>query len=237
MLRQLNEGENLDQVINIDEVLRYFVVHDFVLNFDSYTGSMMHNYYLYEENGTLSMIAWDYNLAFGAFGGGRNGAGENGASDTATALVNFPIDTPLSGATLQERPLLGQLLSDQTYLNFYHELFAAFIDSFFNSGEFARMIDDAVALISPYVEKDPTAFCTYAEFLKASTTLKAFCLLRAQSVQGQLDGAIAATSEGQQADSTGFVDASSIDISDMGSNMSSLGRGRDAKNRSQNPES
>ena len=27
------------------------VVHNFVLNFDSYTGSMIHNYYLYEKDG------------------------------------------------------------------------------------------------------------------------------------------------------------------------------------------
>ena len=26
---------------------------------------MVHNYYLYEEKGKLSIIPWDYNLAFG----------------------------------------------------------------------------------------------------------------------------------------------------------------------------
>ncbi len=53
----------------MDEVLRYFVVHNFVVNGDSYTGSMIHNYYLYEQDGKLSMIPWDYNLAFGGFQG------------------------------------------------------------------------------------------------------------------------------------------------------------------------
>ena len=38
-----------ERVVDIEEVIRYFVVHNFVLNFDSYTGSMIHNYYLYEE--------------------------------------------------------------------------------------------------------------------------------------------------------------------------------------------
>ena len=40
----------------MDQVIRYFVVHNFVCNFDSYTGSMIHNYYLYEKDGRLSMI-------------------------------------------------------------------------------------------------------------------------------------------------------------------------------------
>ena len=49
----------------MEEVIRYFVVHNFVCNGDSYTGTMIHNYYLYEEDGRLSMLPWDYNLAYG----------------------------------------------------------------------------------------------------------------------------------------------------------------------------
>lgn len=43
-----------------------------------------------------------------------------------------------------------------------------------------------------------------------------FCLLRAQSVQGQLEGTIPSTDDGQSADSSSLVDASSVDISAMG---------------------
>lgn len=46
--------------------------------------------------------------------------------------------------------------------------------------------------------------------------LEDFCLLRAQSVQGQLEGAIPSTDEGQSEDSSTLVDASSVDISAMG---------------------
>lgn len=46
--------------------------------------------------------------------------------------------------------------------------------------------------------------------------LEDFCLLRAQSVQGQLEGAIPSTDNGQSADSSSLVDASSVDISAMG---------------------
>ena len=91
-LKQMNEGDNIEDVVNVEEVIRYFVVHNFVCNFDSYTGSIIHNYYLYEDDGKLSMIPWDYNLAFGGFQ-----AGAPGASDTsdATGMVNYPIDTPV----------------------------------------------------------------------------------------------------------------------------------------------
>lgn len=85
----------------MDEVIRYFVVHNFVCNFDSYTGSMIHNYYLYEDDGQLYMIPRDYNLAFGGF---------QGASD-ATSLVNYPIDSPVSGGTVDSRPMLAWIYS------------------------------------------------------------------------------------------------------------------------------
>lgn len=225
-LGQLSEGENLGEVVNIDEVLRYFVVHNFVLNFDSYTGSMMHNYYLYVEDGVMSMIAWDYNLAFGAFSMGGGMGGWMGGESDATSTINYPIDTPVSGTTLEDRPLLGQLLADETTLALYHQLFDEFIASYFESGAFEAEYDAVVRLISPYVERDPSAFCTYEEYLTATEQLRAFCLLRAESVRGQLDGTIPSTSEGQAEDSASFVDGSGIDIQSMGSHAGSMNRAR-----------
>jgi spore coat protein CotH len=205
-LRQMNEQENIEEVVDVDEVIRYFVVHNFVCNFDSYTGMMIHNYYLYEDDGKMSMIPWDYNLAFGGF---------QGAQD-ATALVNYPIDTPVSGGTVESRPMLSWIFSDEDYVQIYHEYFAEFIAEYFDSGYFAAMVDEVKELIAPYVEKDPTKFCTYEEFETGIDTLKEFCLLRAESVAGQLDGSIPSTSDGQTQNTAGMVDASGINISDMG---------------------
>lgn len=225
-LKQLNEGENIEDIVNIEEVLRYFVVHNFVLNFDSYTGSLMHNYYLYEDDGMLSMIAWDYNLAFGGFG-----AGGMGGASSATSLVNFPIDTPVSGTTLEQRPLLNQLLSNDAYLEEYHRLFAEFISEFFDTGKCVEIIDSAVALIDKYVENDPTAFCSYEEFKLGSETLREMVLLRAESVEKQLNGEIATTSDGQSENSSNLVDASEISLEAMGSNSRSYGVNKDNTTR------
>ena len=66
-LKTLASGENLETAVNVDEVLRYFVVQVFVMNWDSYLGHTGHNYFLYEEDGVLSILPWDYNLAFGTY--------------------------------------------------------------------------------------------------------------------------------------------------------------------------
>lgn len=205
-LKQLNAQENLEEVVDVEEVIRYFVVHNFVCNFDSYTGSMIHNYYLYEEDGQLSMISWDYNLAFGGFLG----------SSDATALVNYPIDTPVSGGTVDSRPMLAWIFSSEEYTQLYHQYFSQFLAEWFDSGSFSQTLQQVVDLITPYVEKDPTKFCTTEEFQAGVEALEDFCLLRAQSVQGQLEGAIPSTDEGQSEDSSTLVDASSVDISAMG---------------------
>ncbi|MCI8514193.1 MAG: spore coat protein CotH [Lachnospiraceae bacterium] len=206
-LRNLNENEKIEEVVNVEAVIRYFVVHNFVLNFDSYTGSMIHNYYLYEKDGQMEMLPWDYNLAFGAFEAGAD----------AEELVNAPIDTPVSGDTVDARPMLAWIFSEEEWTDLYHDYFTAFVEQYFDSGYLAEQIDAVKTLIAPYVEKDPTKFCTYEEFETGIDTLKEFCLLRAESIRGQLDGTIASTEEGQRRDSSSRIDVGSLSISDMGS--------------------
>ena len=201
-LKKLSKQEDIENTVDVEEVIRYFVVHNFVCNGDSYTGSIIHNYYLHEQDGQLSMIPWDYNLAFGTFQGGD-----------AADVVNDPIDEPMSASDGADRPMWGWIASSEEYTELYHRYFAEFLETVDITG----IIDDAYALIKDYVAKDPTAFCTYEEFETAVSTLRTFCELRRESVQGQLEGTIPSTGEGQRTDSTALVDAGDITLSDMGS--------------------
>lgn len=210
-LKGLSEG-NADSALDIDQVLRYFVVHNFVVNGDSYTGAMVHNYYLYEEDGRLSMIPWDYNLAFGTFQG----------NDASTA-VNDPIDSPLSVSGNGDRPMADWIFASGEYTQLYHQYFRQFLDG----ADCAAIIEQAYALIDPYVEQDPTKFCTYEEFEAGVSALKTFCQLRTESVSSQLAGTIPATDEGQSADRSSLVDASGLTLSDMGTMGGGGGPGGD----------
>ena len=206
-LKQMNEATDIEEVVNVEEVIRYFVVHNFAVNFDSYTGAMIHNYYLYEEDGVMEMIPWDYNLAFGTF---------QGSSD-ATSLVNYPIDTPVSGGDVSSRPMLAWIFSNEEYTELYHQYFAEFLAMFYENGSLEEMIDSVSEMIAPYIEKQPTEFYTYEEFQTGVATLKEFCALRMESIEGQLNGTIPATSSGQSADSSTLIDGSGIKVSDLGS--------------------
>lgn len=205
-LRALSEGENLEEYINVDEVLRYIAANTVLVNLDSYFGTMEHNYYLYEEDGQIAILPWDYNLSFAGF-----------QSGSASDAVNFPIDTPVSGVSMGERPLISQLLAVPEYLERYHAYLQELVDEYFNSGVFLRTIDAVDALIRSYVQSDPTAFYTYDEYTEGVEALRAFGLLRAESIQGQFDGTIPSTEEGQQADPSALVDPGDLDLSVMGS--------------------
>lgn len=204
-LKSLSEYENLEEVLNMDEVLRYFVVHSFLVNGDSYTGRMIHNYYLYENDGQFEMIPWDYNLAYGTFMGSN-------ASDS----VNDPIDTPVSDGSMDDRPMVGWIFSSDEYTEMYHEYYSEFVSEFIDSGKLLDLIDETAAMIAPYVQKDATAFCTYEEFETGVEAIREFCRLRGESVKGQLDGTIPSTEEGQKADSSTLIDTGDLNISDMG---------------------
>ncbi|WP_051226412.1 CotH kinase family protein [Butyrivibrio sp. MC2013] len=218
-LKTLSEGiengdaEQIAEAVDVDAVMRYMVVHNFVVNGDSYTGSMIHNYYLYEEDGLLSMIPWDYNLAFGTF-----------QANDATSAVNDPIDTPLSVTEdSSDRPMFSWITSNEEYLELYHEYYEEFIEQFYESSYLADLIDNTYEMIAEYVDKDPTKFCTTKEFDTAVDTMKSFVELRCQSIRGQLDGSIGSTDSAQDADPDSLIDASSLNLSAMGSMGGGMG--------------
>ncbi len=196
-LKALGEGDT--SVVDTDAVIRYMAVHNFLCNDDSYTGMMVHNYYLYEEDGVLAMIPWDYNLAYGTMSGSN-----------ATTSVNTDIDRLVSMGSTNDRPMANWITASEEYTAQYHTAYQTFMTTAFDSGWFAGEIDRVTAMIAPYVQNDPTAFCTYEEFQTGAETLKQFCLKRAQSVTHQLSG------------EETLVDASELTLSDMGT-MGNMG--------------
>lgn len=210
-LKILNSGEDLETAVDVEQVLRYFVGQVFVMNWDSYLGHTGHNYLLYEEEGKLSMLPWDYNLAFGTYA--------LGMTDPITdpnILLNYPILTPAPGEYMTERPLYHKLLQVDAYYLRYQELFGWFLAEYVESGELSAALWQAAELIAPYVKSDPTAFCSYEDHRLAVETLEQVCLLRAESARGQLEGRYPATLA-QQAQRPGEgVDASHVDLRHLG---------------------
>ncbi|MDO7785853.1 CotH kinase family protein [Desulforamulus aquiferis] len=211
-LKALSTGTDLEKHFDVDAILKYLAAHTIVVNLDSYSSSMAQNYYIYEKDGKITILPWDYNLAWGGF-----------QSSDAASVINFPIDTPVSGVEMADRPLLEKLFANSKYLEKYHQYMQELIDSYFADGKFEAKVQELNTLISNYVKEDSTAFCTYEEYQKAVKSLTTLGNLRAKSVQGQLEGTVPSTTAEQKVNSDKLISAGDLNIRDLGSMMGGKG--------------
>lgn len=120
-LKNISEGNALEDYMDVDNLLRYMAVHVFSVNEDSLSGSMAHNYYLYEAGGKLNLIPWDYNLAPGGMG----------RSNDATSVVNDAIDNAFSGTTF-----FDTLMENETYHSQYYAYLQQLVSEYIDGGGF-----------------------------------------------------------------------------------------------------
>lgn len=204
LLKQLNNMENIEDILNVDEIIRYFAVHNFVLSYDSYTGPSIHNYYLHEQDGKLSMIPWDYNMAFGAFG----------MKEDDEFIVNYGIDSPLYELEENDRPMWNWIYSNSEYLDKYHQYMKELINIYFVNDYFDNKVNSTYDLIKPYVSADRTAFYKPNVVNNAVLMFKDFCNLRVESINKQLSSKLSTITKNQK--NNDRVNASNIDIKQMG---------------------
>ncbi len=212
-LKALSTGTDLDKYYDVDAVLRYLAAHTIVVNLDSYSSSMAQNYYIYEKDGKITILPWDYNLSWGGF-----------QNSDASSVINFPMDTPISGVEMADRPLLEKLFANSEYLEKYHQYMQELIDNYFADGKFKAKVQELNTLIAKYVKNDATAFCSYEEYEKAVKSFITLGNLRAESVEGQIAGTVPSTTAEQKANSDKLISAGDLNISDLGSMKGGKGR-------------
>lgn len=228
LMQALEDGEGLEEVLDVEKALKYIAANVALANFDSYLGNTTHNFYLYEENGRFTIIPWDMNLAFGGFGGGevdiyeptKQGMGGFGGGDKRkdtqdnNAVTNAAENTeaqadannqpqPPDNADMQgmpsmgsgEKPLVTTLLENETYRSMYEGYLKEIAEKYFTQEYMTELVTKIHDLIAPYVQNDPTAFCTYEEFEQVCSTdqtdqysLVYYAVNMAESIENQLSG-------------------------------------------------
>lgn len=228
LMQALEDGEGLEEVLDVEKALKYIAANVALANFDSYLGNTTHNFYLYEENGRFTIIPWDMNLAFGGFGGGEvdiyeptsqsmggfgggdkrkdtqdNNAVTNAAENTEAQADANNQPQPPDNADMQgmpsmdsgEKPLVTTLLGNETYRSMYEGYLKEIAEKYFTQEYMTELVTKIHDLIAPYVQNDPTAFCTYEEFEQACSTdptdqysLAYYAVNMAESIENQLNG-------------------------------------------------
>lgn len=197
-LNELNNTNNpntddyklaLEEIIDVDSLIRYFAVNTYLVNLDSYQSEKMKNYALYiNETGRATIIPWDYNYSFGVYGLG-----------SASDVINFDIYNPVINTTLKDRPLLNVILQNDEYKALYEKYLndITIISSeggttsdgdTYEENNFATILDKYNKLLNNIYGNDPTAFYTLDEYNKATTSLKKLIEQRSEAVLNQLNG-------------------------------------------------
>jgi spore coat protein CotH len=194
LIKAINEGGDLESILNVDSYLKYLAVSTMTINYDSYQGGMFHNYYLYNNNGVFEWIAWDLNEIF-------NGFSKSGGSDEE-AIQHF-IDEPVSGA-MSKYPLVEAIFQNEEYVEKYHEYLEILCEGYLSEDNINQKVQSTYDMIKGYVETDPTAFYSYQDFETAlyedqgtSLSLISFIQKRVDNVKQQLSGEIPSTNNGE----------------------------------------
>lgn len=225
-IKQLSQSSDRS-LIDTENLLRYFAVNSFVDNYDSYNSLFAHNFYFSVQDGKISIVPWDYNTAFGGLTYNiclnsimqpYSDVVDIDFSITApnamtheVSSVNYPIDTPYYGVDGEKRPMLYNLIDDPYYLQQYHDYISEFLDEFFGDGKYESFFNETKEMITPYIKAGNTIY-TYEQFDRAANTLHDYCLLRRQSVELQLDGALPTTFEGQKNDYSNLVQTGDLQL-------------------------
>ena len=203
-LKTLSTGTDVGSAVDVDEVIAYFAVHNFVVSWNSYTGETAGNYYLYEKRGHLAMLPWDYSSAFGTY-----------RSGDATRMINYPVDTPLLKGLSGNRPMFDWIMKDQRYVTAYHAAMRDLINRYSGENDISFELKQIEAMLTPYIERDQNKFASETAFHKGVDTLISFWKLRSESVENQLAGEIPSTLEGQAESPELLIDGSSLELIDM----------------------
>lgn len=230
-LKSVDEGKDIDEHVDIESVMKYMALQTIVVNFDCMTGLNEQNYYLHEADGKISLIPWDYNLAWGGYPEDEEMEGEDmleqseelrlptnagmRSKEETCKIVNFPIDTPFL-ADVSKRTFFMKLLANETYKARYYHYLNILCNEYIKGGEFAKTLSTIENEIEEIAGTETNAFYTNEQFHKAKQTLRIVLERRAESVLEQIEGTIPSTWEGQKAEPQKLIKSDDINLQDLG---------------------
>ena len=231
-LKSVDEGKDIDEHVDIESVMKYMALQTIVVNYDCMTGLNTQNYYLREADGKISLIPWDYNLAWGGYPEDDEhmegedlleqsqnmalpaDAGKRSQEETSK-VVNFPIDTPFL-ADVSNRTFFMKLLANETYKARYYHYLSVLCNEYIKGGEFAKTLSTIEKEIGEIAGTEANAFYSNEQFHKAKQTLQLLLERRATSVLGQIEGSIPSTWEAQKAQPQELIPSDDINLQDLG---------------------
>ena len=162
LTRILNKNpDQIEKFLNVDQTLWMLAFNNVLVNLDSYTGRLCHNYYLYKNPTTniFDPIVWDMNLSFGGFNFAGNERLSNEDMATLSPFVHYKERNP-------QRPLLVKLLENDLYRKIYIGHIRTILNDHFADGSYEAEAEKIRSRIDAAVREDSNKLYAYEEFRK-----------------------------------------------------------------------
>jgi len=159
--------KDIEKVLNVDRALWMLAYNNVLVNLDSYTGRLCHNFYIFkDQSGRFNTIPWDMNMNFGGFR----------FLDDKTILTVEKMQTlsVMSNFKNATRPLISKLLENSLYRKMYIAHIRTILKENFSNGEYEKRAKAIQTSIDFYVKNDTNKLYTYEDFKQnISATTKA----------------------------------------------------------------
>ncbi|MEY3368862.1 MAG: hypothetical protein RI973_2017 [Bacteroidota bacterium] len=154
--------QRVDSLLNVDMALWMHAFNAVLVNLDSYSGRLSHNYYLYKTpDGLFTPLVWDLNISFGGFryDGEKAGALTNEELQQYSIFAHYKNKNP-------KRPLITNLLSNALWRKIYVGHCHTILTENFINGEYLALAEKVRKLIDSEVKNDPNKLYSYEDFNK-----------------------------------------------------------------------
>lgn len=165
---------------DLPSLAKYAAVQNFIVNYDSYIGTIAHNYYLKLADGKLTLLPWDYNYAYNSIFAQWIDA------NLAETITENSVFEPELYVPESERPLWAYLKRNPTFLSLYLQAYRDFFSDYLDCGKLDQQIDQTAQLIRSYVAISPAYRASLDEFDWAVEDLRTFLHARTESVRQQV---------------------------------------------------
>lgn len=158
LIKILNKNpEKIETVLDVDQTLWMHAINNAIVNLDSYTGSLSHNYFMWFDSlGVAHPIMWDFNMSFG---GWRRDFSFQEMNDQA--LIQY---SPIAEIENVKRPLVSKLLKNPTYRKIYLAHLRTILKENFTNGQYLTRAQALQRDIDPWVKQDSLKLYSYTNF-------------------------------------------------------------------------
>ncbi|MCC6461224.1 MAG: CotH kinase family protein [Saprospiraceae bacterium] len=158
IIKVLNKDPDaVESVLDIDQTLWMHALNNVMVNLDSYTGSLSHNYYLWiDSTGVGHPLIWDLNMAFG--GWRRNFSFEQMKDQE---LIEY---SPVAEISNAKRPLISKVLRTPLFRKIYIAHLQTIVKEQLSSGRWLSEAQTMLKEIDPWVKKDSLKLYSYEDF-------------------------------------------------------------------------